>query len=39
MNLDRFNKVWAEIMNYFTYVMDFFANLFGLVKKGDEEGE
>lgn len=39
MHLDRFNKVWAEIMDYFTYIVDFFKNLFGLAKKDEEEGE
>lgn len=30
MNLDRFEKVWAEIMSYFQKVLDFFKNLFGV---------
>ena len=38
MNLDRFEKVWAEIMSYFQKVLDFFKNLFG-VKDPEAEAD
>lgn len=34
--MDRFNKVWAEIVSYFTSVVDFIMNLLGMAKKDDD---
>lgn len=36
--MDRFEKVWEEIMAYFQKVLDFIKNLFG-VKDPEEQPE
>lgn len=38
--MDRFYKVWNEIMSYVQFIIDFFAKAFGFAK-GEEvpEGE